>query len=115
MLAGSAAVRRPGRGGIHCGPVPTKKLKDWARSLLRELRVLRIALNDDRTPWYARWLLRLLVVYLVSPIDLIPDFIPVVGYLDELLLVPIAIWIAIRLVPREVLDECRARAAAGAS
>ena len=63
------------------------------------------------TPWYAKALATFVVAYALSPIDLIPDFIPVIGYLDDLLLVPAGLWLATKLVPADVIEECRARAA----
>jgi uncharacterized membrane protein YkvA (DUF1232 family) len=68
------------------------------------------AARDPRTPWYARWLALAVVGYALSPIDLIPDFIPVLGYLDDLLLVPLGIWLVLRLVPPQVMAEHRAAA-----
>ena len=77
-----------------------------------ESYALYLASRDPRTPWYAKLLVAAVVAYAVSPIDLIPDFIPVLGQLDDLLLLPIGIALAIRLVPRAVLEEKRALAAA---
>ena len=77
-----------------------------------EIFALYLAARDPRTSWYARLLVAAIVAYALSPIDLIPDFIPVVGYLDDLVLVPIGIVFAIKLVPESVLVECRARAQA---
>ena len=87
--------------------------KRWARQLKREIEALMLAARDPRTPWYAKWLVAGVVAYALSPIDLIPDFIPVLGQLDDLILVPLGIAIAIRLIPTEVLAECRAKAGAG--
>ena len=70
-----------------------------------------LAAKDPRTPWYAKGLIFLIVAYALSPIDLIPDFIPVLGYLDDLILIPAGIWLAIRMVPPEVLVEARETAA----
>ena len=81
---------------------------DRLRSLLLEAQALRLAIRDSRTPWYAKWFLGVAIIYLVSPMDLIPDFIPVLGYLDELVIIPVAFWIAIRIIPNEVLEDCRA-------
>jgi uncharacterized membrane protein YkvA (DUF1232 family) len=78
----------------------------------RELHALSLAARDPRTPWYARALAMATVAYALSPLDLIPDAIPVLGHLDDLLLVPLGLWLAVRLVPRDVLADCRARAAA---
>ncbi len=82
----------------------------WARGLRRETLALYYAYRDPRTPWYARAWAAVVVAYALSPIDLIPDFIPVLGYLDDLILVPLGIAIAIRLVPAEVLVASRERA-----
>ncbi len=68
-------------------------------------------MRDPRTPWAARLLAGLVVAYALSPIDLIPDFIPVLGYLDDLILVPAGLWLAVKLVPPAVMDDNRARAA----
>jgi uncharacterized membrane protein YkvA (DUF1232 family) len=88
------------------------KLKAWAASLKREGLALWFACRDPRTPWYARSLAMLVVAYALSPIDLIPDFIPVLGLLDELILLPGAIWLVVRLLPPQVLLDSRARAQA---
>lgn len=86
------------------------RLAEWAHALKRESLVLYYAARDPRTPWYAKVLAGVIVAYALSPIDLIPDFIPVLGLLDELLLLPIGIWLALRLVPATVLAEARRRA-----
>jgi len=88
------------------------RLAQWARALKRESLALYYATRDARTPWYAKLLAGAIVAYALSPIDLIPDFIPVLGLLDELLLLPAAIWLALRLVPAPVLEESRRRAEA---
>lgn len=84
--------------------------KQRARRLKEQTLALYLAARDPRTPWYAKLLLAVVVAYALSPIDLIPDFIPVLGYLDDLLLLPLGIALAIKLVPPPVLAECRARA-----
>jgi uncharacterized membrane protein YkvA (DUF1232 family) len=88
------------------------RLQRWAERTMRDVRALWLAARDPRTPWYARWFALAVAAYAVSPIDLIPDFIPVLGYLDDLLLVPLGIWLAVRMIPREVLAEHRAAASA---
>ncbi len=88
------------------------RLADWAQALKRESLALYYAARDPRTPWYAKLLAGAVVAYALSPIDLIPDFIPVLGYLDELLLLPLGIWLALRLVPAAVLADARRRAEA---
>jgi uncharacterized membrane protein YkvA (DUF1232 family) len=86
------------------------RLRAWARRLKTEVYALYLAARDPRVPWYARVLLLAIVAYALSPIDLIPDFIPILGYLDDLILVPVGIWLALRMVPPGVMQECRARA-----
>lgn len=88
----------------------SSKLKNWVRSGRREVRVLQLALHDRRTPWYAKAWLALVVAYALSPIDLIPDFVPVLGYLDDVVLVSVGIWVAFRLIPECVVSECRRQA-----
>jgi uncharacterized membrane protein YkvA (DUF1232 family) len=85
-------------------------LRQRARALKDETYVLYLAARHPGTPWYAKLLVAGIVAYAISPIDLIPDFIPVLGLLDDLLLIPLGIALAIRLVPPTVLAECRARA-----
>jgi uncharacterized membrane protein YkvA (DUF1232 family) len=89
-----------------------QRLKIWAAALKREVMALWFACRDPRTPWYARLLTMLIVAYALSPIDLIPDFIPVLGYLDELILLPVGIYLVLKLVPTEALADARARAQA---
>jgi uncharacterized membrane protein YkvA (DUF1232 family) len=86
------------------------ELKKSARRLKTDTLALYLAARDPRTPWYAKLLAAAVVAYALSPIDLIPDFVPVLGYLDDLILIPAGIALAILLVPRPVLDDCRARA-----
>ena len=78
--------------------------------LKTETHALYLAARHPQTPWYAKLLVAGIVAYALSPIDLIPDFVPVLGYLDDLVLIPIGIAIAIKLIPPSVLAECRARA-----
>jgi uncharacterized membrane protein YkvA (DUF1232 family) len=85
-------------------------IESWkarARELKNEIHALLIAYRDPRTPWPARLWLALVVGYALSPIDLIPDFIPVLGYLDDLLLLPLGIALAVRLIPAEVMADAR--------
>ncbi len=84
-----------------------QRLKTQAKTLKTEIRALMIASRDPRTPWTAKMLAVLIVAYALSPIDLIPDFIPVLGYLDDLILLPLGILLAIRLIPPAVMDEAR--------
>jgi uncharacterized membrane protein YkvA (DUF1232 family) len=82
-------------------------LRRWADAAKREARFLRLAATDPRVPWYAKALATAVAAYALSPIDLIPDFIPVLGWLDDLIVVPPGIWLAIRLIPRDVREELR--------
>lgn len=87
-----------------------EKLRQRARRLKAEVFALYLAARHPDTPWYAKLLIVVIVAYALSPIDLIPDFIPIAGYLDDLVLIPMGIALAIRIVPPQVLAECRARA-----
>jgi uncharacterized membrane protein YkvA (DUF1232 family) len=82
----------------------------WARRVKRDGMTLWYAASHPGTPWYAKALGWFVVGYALSPIDLVPDFIPVLGYLDDVILLPVLIWAAIRLLPEPVLLECRCRA-----
>lgn len=86
------------------------RLKIRACRLKSEAHALFLAFRDPRTPWYARAWLALVLGYLASPIDLIPDFIPVIGHLDDLLLVPAGLALAVKMIPKEVMEECRKKA-----
>lgn len=86
------------------------RIKDWARAIKRDVYALYLAARDPRTPWYAKALALGIAAYALSPIDLIPDFIPVLGYLDDAILLPLAIMLAVRLVPPDVMAEHRAAA-----
>ena len=87
-----------------------EELKERARYLKAETFAFYLAARDPRTPWYAKLVIAGIVAYAFSPIDLIPDFVPVLGYLDDLVLIPAGIALAIKLVPNQVLMECRAQA-----
>ena len=89
-----------------------ERLKAWGRAVRRDVVALWLAARDPRTPVAAKLLAGLVATYALSPIDLIPDFIPVLGYLDDLLLVPAGIWLAVRLVPAELIEEFRVAAVA---
>ena len=89
-------------------------LRAWARSLKRDVHAVWLAARDPRTPWYVKALALAVAGYALSPIDLIPDFIPVLGYLDDLILVPAGLWLVLRLIPPEVLATHRAAAEAAA-
>ena len=87
-------------------------LKLWARRLRLEVVAIYFAARDPRTPRSLRWLALLVAAYALSPIDLIPDFIPVLGWLDDLILVPLGIWLIMRWLPPEVLQASRRKAEA---
>jgi uncharacterized membrane protein YkvA (DUF1232 family) len=89
-----------------------RHLTRWARGLIRDAHAVYLAAFDPQVPWYAKILAAAVAGYALSPIDLIPDFIPVLGYADDLLIVPLGIWLVVSLIPPEVMAECRARAAA---
>lgn len=86
------------------------RLRTWAKQVKRDGVTLWFAGRHPRTPWYAKALGAFVVAYALSPIDLIPDFIPVLGYLDDLILLPVLIWLAIRMIPVPILEECREQA-----
>ena len=88
-------------------------IKSWkikSKKLKSEVYALYLASRHPRTPWHAKVLAALIIGYALSPIDLIPDFIPVVGYLDDLILIPLGIALLIKIIPKDILEECRAEA-----
>lgn len=87
-----------------------ERARHWATLMRRETVAVYLAIRDPRTPWIAKLVGGLVVAYAASPIDLIPDFVPVLGLLDDLLIVPAGLWLTVRLIPPEILDEARARA-----
>jgi uncharacterized membrane protein YkvA (DUF1232 family) len=87
-----------------------QRLKEWARTIKRDVIALWLAARDPRVPWYAKAIAGAVAAYALSPIDLIPDFIPVLGYLDDLLIVPLGILVAVRLIPKSVMVDLRAKA-----
>ena len=86
------------------------RLREWARSTRRDVAALYLAARDPRVPWYAKAVAAAVAAYALSPIDLIPDFIPVLGYLDELLILPLGILLAMALVPPAIMAEHRVAA-----
>ena len=86
-----------------------ERWKQKARYLKVEIYALYLAYRDPRVPWYAKAFAALVVGYAFSPIDLIPDFIPVLGYLDDLILIPLGIAVAIKMIPEKVMADCRSR------
>jgi uncharacterized membrane protein YkvA (DUF1232 family) len=91
------------------------QIKGWARRLKRDSHAVYLAARDPRVPWHVKLLALAVAGYALSPIDLIPDFIPVVGYLDDLVIVPLGVWLVLTLVPSDIMVECRAKANAAAS
>lgn len=87
-----------------------KRLKDRALELRKDAYILYLAGKDKRVPWYAKALAAAVIAYLLSPIDLIPDFIPVIGYLDDLIIVPAGIALTIKLIPADVLEDLKRKA-----
>ena len=88
------------------------RLKTRASQLKREAYTVAIAARDPRTPWYVKALIFFVVAHTFSPIDLIPDFIPVLGYMDDLIITPVGLWLAVRLIPPEVMADARSAAVA---
>ena len=89
--------------------------KNWqgrVQQLKSEVLILYLAYRDPRTPWYARIFTAVIISYALSPIDLIPDFVPVLGLLDDLVLVPVGLLIALKMIPEEVMEDSREKAAA---
>jgi len=86
------------------------RLKTWARRMKRDTLALYLARRDPRVPWHAKAMAMVTAAYALSPIDLIPDFIPVLGYLDELIILPLFIYVTIRLIPPDIMMELRAQA-----
>ena len=91
------------------------QIKGWARRLKRDSHAVYLAARDPRVPWHVKLLALAVAGYALSPIDLIPDFIPVVGYLDDLVIVPLGVWLVVSLIPAEIMSECRAKANAAVS
>ncbi|VVE36964.1 membrane protein [Pandoraea eparura] len=85
--------------------------KKWARTIKRDVHAVWFAARDLRTPWFAKALALVVAAYAVSPIDLIPDFVPVLGYLDDLVIVPLGILLVVRIIPPDVMEEHREAAA----
>ncbi len=84
-----------------------ERIRNWARTVKRDVIALYIAGRDPRTPWIAKVLAVAIVAYALSPIDLIPDFIPILGYLDDLLLVPLGLLLVVALIPKDLMAEYR--------
>jgi uncharacterized membrane protein YkvA (DUF1232 family) len=87
-----------------------EQLKSWAKKLKKQIFILYLAYKDKRVTWYAKLFTACVVAYAFSPIDLIPDFIPILGYLDDIILVPIGITLALKMLPKSVIRECTIKA-----
>lgn len=87
-----------------------ERMRSKAREIKRNVFVLFLAYKDPRVPWYAKWFAALVIAYAFSPIDLIPDFIPVLGYLDDVIIVPLGITLALKMIPQSIIEECRDKA-----
>lgn len=87
-----------------------KKIKAWAKNLKRQIFTLYFACKDERVPWFAKMFTICVVAYAFSPIDLIPDFIPVLGYLDDIILVPLGVMLALKMIPKDVISDCALKA-----
>ncbi|MCF6409467.1 YkvA family protein [Pseudalkalibacillus salsuginis] len=89
-----------------------EKIKVWAKRIKRQIFILYFAYKDERVPWYAKVFTACVVAYAFSPIDLIPDFIPVLGYIDDLIIVPLGIVVALKMIPEKVISDCEIKAEA---
>ena len=85
-------------------------IKAWAKNLKRQIFILYFAYKDERVPWYAKVFTACVVAYAFSPIDLIPDFIPILGYLDDVIIVPLGIMFALKMIPKSVISDCEVKA-----
>jgi uncharacterized membrane protein YkvA (DUF1232 family) len=103
-----SATPRPRKKDNRRGPL--RALRDRASDLKRDTYAVYLAARHPRTPWYAKVLAAAVVAYALSPFDLIPDFIPVIGYLDDMIIVPLGIAAVLRLVPSDVMQDCREQA-----
>lgn len=105
-------MNETGSGGAPRIQALAQRLKDWARSIKRDVTAVALAARDPRVPWYVKALAVFVAAYALSPIDLIPDFIPILGYLDDIILVPLGIVLVVRLMPTGLMAEFRAKAEA---
>jgi uncharacterized membrane protein YkvA (DUF1232 family) len=95
-------------GNAVSGSLMLQDLKRWARRLKRDVHAIYLAARSPRVPWHAKIIAIAVAGYALSPIDLIPDFIPVLGYVDDLIILPLGIWLVLSLIPEEVMAEYRA-------
>jgi uncharacterized membrane protein YkvA (DUF1232 family) len=87
-----------------------EQLMSWAKKLKKQIYILYLAYKDERVTWYAKLFTACVVAYAFSPIDLIPDFIPILGYLDDIIIVPLGIMLALKMLPKSVIMDCTVRA-----
>ncbi|MFJ8257259.1 YkvA family protein [Peribacillus asahii] len=87
-----------------------EKIKAWAKNLKRQIFILYFACRDERVPWYVKVFTACVVAYAFSPIDLIPDFIPILGYLDDVIIIPLGIMFALKMIRKDVISDCEVRA-----
>ena len=87
-----------------------QQIRQWAKTLKKDIVVVWLVAKDERTPVWIKILALIIAAYALSPIDLIPDFIPVLGYLDDIIIVPLGLLLVIKLTPKEIIDDCRMRA-----
>ena len=99
----------------HASATLLSRARLWARAIKRDVHAVWLSARDPRTPWYAKCLAFAVAGYALSPIDLIPDFIPVLGYLDDLVIVPLGLLLVVRMIPPDVMQEHRKTAEAAAS
>jgi uncharacterized membrane protein YkvA (DUF1232 family) len=92
--------------------MPKESWKEKVKRLKMEVYALCLAIKDPRVPWYAKLLMALIIGYAISPIDLIPDFIPIIGQIDDLIIVPAGIALVIKMIPKSVMDEYRQKSTA---
>jgi uncharacterized membrane protein YkvA (DUF1232 family) len=85
-----------------------QQMKIWARTLKRDVHAIYLAARSPRVPWHVKIIAIAVAGYALSPVDLIPDFIPVLGYVDDLIIVPLGVWLVLSLIPEEVMAEYRA-------
>jgi uncharacterized membrane protein YkvA (DUF1232 family) len=88
-----------------------EKVKGWARSFKKQIYILYLSYKDERVPWYTKLFTACVVAYAFSPIDLIPDFIPILGYLDDVIIVPLGVMLALKMLPERVINDCTEKAA----
>jgi len=96
-------------GTAHWKRQMLSSIKAWARNLKRDGYAIYLVSRDPRVPWYAKVVAVAVAAYALSPIDLIPDFVPIVGYLDDLVILPLGIWLVLSLIPQEIMVEYGAR------